>query len=56
MLNYLLTHNREHAAELAELAHKLEHGGQTEAAALLRNSVKDLASGNEKLAQSIALL
>ena len=46
LLNYMLGHNRSHAEELHELAHKLP---ETEAA-LLYEAVEDFNRGSEKLA------
>lgn len=56
MLTYMLEHNRHHAEEIHEIAHKLEHGGQDGAAALLHQAVMDFESGNAKLEAALAAL
>ncbi|GHU00030.1 hypothetical protein FACS1894142_8060 [Spirochaetia bacterium] len=56
LLEYMLEHNRSHAGELGELAHKLHHSGQQAAADLLSLGVKDFESGNEKLAKALKLV
>ncbi|MCI8583465.1 MAG: hypothetical protein HFH13_10090 [Dorea sp.] len=52
LLNYMLGHNRRHAEELHELAHKLP---ETEAA-LLHEAVEDFNRGSEKLAGVLAMM
>ena len=56
LLVYMLGHNRHHAEELADAAHQLEHLGQAEAAALLREGIALLGQGNDKLEAALALI
>ncbi|MDR3335693.1 MAG: hypothetical protein LBT16_00680 [Treponema sp.] len=56
LLGYMLSHNNEHAGEIAEIAHLLRHADKDGAADLLEESVKDFDTGNEKLSQALALL
>jgi uncharacterized protein YidB (DUF937 family) len=56
LLEYMLGHNRDHAGELGELAHKLRHAGLGAAADVLISGVKDFDRGNEKLAQALELI
>jgi hypothetical protein len=56
LLGFMLNHNREHAEELANVAHKLRHAGKNEAAGLLEDAVKEFHGGNEKLKKALDLL
>jgi hypothetical protein len=56
LLEYMLGHNRDHAGELGELAHKLHHAGFGAAADILGAGVKDFDQGNEKLAKALELI
>jgi hypothetical protein len=56
VLTYMLEHNKEHAHELGDLAHQLHHAGQSGAADLLDQAVKDLELGNGKLAEVLKLV
>jgi DNA-binding protein H-NS len=49
-------HNREHAAELGELAHSLRHTGQSESADLIQEAVKDFGKVNDQLAKALELV
>lgn len=49
VLTYLLEHNIANADELHEICHKLEAGGQTEAAYLIDDAVGAFRDGNSKL-------
>lgn len=53
LLNYLLDHNRHHARELEELAHRVD---QEQAHLLLHEAVDALEQSNDKLAAALALL
>ena len=53
LLNYLLGHNRHHARELNELAHRVDN---EQAHLLLHEAVDALDSSNEKLAAALELL
>jgi ABC-type Zn2+ transport system substrate-binding protein/surface adhesin len=55
-LGYMLEHNRSHAEELAELAHKLYHSGGAAAADLIAGGVKDFEAGNGKLEEALKLI
>ena len=52
LLRYMIDHNKHHAEELHELAHKL-HGS---AAELLHEAVHDFDHGNEKLEKALHLI
>jgi hypothetical protein len=56
LLKYMVDHNREHAAELGDLAHKLYHGGQRESADLIGEAVKDFEKANDQLARALELV
>jgi hypothetical protein len=56
LLGYMLSHNNEHAGEIADIAHLLRHADKDGTADLLEDAVKDFDTGNEKLAQALALL
>jgi hypothetical protein len=52
----MLDHNREHAAELGDLAHNLYHAGQQESADIIHEAVKDFETGSDKLAKALELV
>jgi hypothetical protein len=56
ILEYMLEHNRSHAGELAELAHKLRHAGNGAAAECIGKGVKDFEAGNSRIEEAIKLL
>jgi hypothetical protein len=53
LLNYLLGHNRSHARELDELAHRVDN---EQAHLLLHAAVDALEESNDKLEAALALL
>jgi hypothetical protein len=56
LLDYMTDHNRQHAAEVGDLAHQLYHAGKENAAKLLEDAVEDFEAGSEKLAEALALI
>ncbi|MDR0710222.1 MAG: hypothetical protein LBF77_09170, partial [Spirochaetaceae bacterium] len=56
LLQYMVGHNREHAAELGDLAHNLYHTGQHESAELIEAAVKDFGKVNDQLARALDLV
>jgi hypothetical protein len=56
LLDYMVRHNREHAAELGDLAHNLYHTGQHESADLIHEAVKDFDKVNDQLAKALELV
>lgn len=56
LLDYMLNHNRDHAAEIHEMAHQLEAEGKTEEARLLHLGVSSFNEGNNRLEEALALL
>jgi hypothetical protein len=56
LLKYMLDHNREHAAELEDVAHNLSHAGRRESADLIGEAVKDFGRANDRLARALDLL
>jgi bacterioferritin (cytochrome b1) len=56
ILEYMLEHNRSHAGELAELARKLRHAGNSASAELIGKGVKDFEAGNSRLEEALTLL
>jgi hypothetical protein len=56
LLEYMVEHNKSHAGELAELAHKLYHADGQAAADLISTAVTDFEKGNEKLARALELV
>lgn len=56
LLGYMLDHNREHAAEIHEMAHQLEGEGRTEEARLLHLGVASFNEGNDRLEEALSLL
>jgi len=56
ILGYMLEHNKQHAAELAALAGKLEDAGRKDAAALVREATAAYGQGNAKLAEALQSL
>lgn len=56
MLTYMLEHNRHHADELHEIAHKLSHEGYSEASDMLHEAVGDFEAGNTKLDKALNLI
>jgi hypothetical protein len=55
VLGYMLEHNKSHAGDLAELAHKLRHADNDAAADLIGVGVKDFEAGNGKLEEALNL-
>ena len=56
LLDYMLNHNRDHAAEIHEMAHQLEAEGKTVEARLLHLGVSSFNEGNDRLEEALALL
>jgi ABC-type Zn2+ transport system substrate-binding protein/surface adhesin len=56
LLQYMVDHNRDHAAELGELAHKLRHTGQNESADRIQEAVKDFDKVNDQLSKALDLV
>ena len=56
MLSYMLEHNRHHAEELREMAHKLEHHDLGAVAAALLAGAGEFDSGNDKLQKALEML
>lgn len=56
LLEYMTDHNRQHAAEVGDIAHQLYHAGKEDAARLLEKAVEDFEAGSEKLAEALALI
>jgi molecular chaperone GrpE (heat shock protein) len=56
LLKYMVDHNREHAAELGDVAHNLYHTGQRESAELIEEAVKDFGKVNDQLARALDLV
>jgi galactokinase/mevalonate kinase-like predicted kinase len=56
LLKYMVDHNREHAAELGDLAHNLYHAGQHTSADVINDAVKDFETGTEKLVKALDLI
>ena len=56
LLQFMLDHNIQHVAEANTLAKKLENESRTEAAALLRDAIKNYESGNEKIHEALHLI
>ena len=56
LLGYMLGHNRDHAEELHEMAHRLKAEGHAEEAELLHAGVAKLNEGNDRLAEALAKL
>jgi hypothetical protein len=52
----MVDHNREHAAELGDLAHNLYHTGRQESADLIQEAVKDFGKVNDQLARALDLV
>jgi hypothetical protein len=52
----MLEHNRSHTDDLAELAHKLYHAGNSAAADLIAAGVKDFEAGNGRLEEALRLI
>jgi hypothetical protein len=56
LLNYMLSHNEQHAQEIRDWAEKLEKAGEKQAAELLFESVADFQNGNDKLDRALKIL
>ena len=56
LLKYMVDHNREHAAELGDVAHNLCHAGQHESADLIEAAVRDFGKVNDQLARALDLV
>jgi molecular chaperone GrpE (heat shock protein) len=56
LLKYMVDHNRDHAAELDDLAHKLYHTGRQESADLIQEAVRDFGKVNDQLAKALDLV
>jgi hypothetical protein len=52
----MVDHNRDHAAELGDLAHNLYHSGQRESADLIQEAVKDFGKANDQLERALDLV
>lgn len=55
LLSYMLTHNRHHAEELADMAHTLIHCDMQEASDAVTAAIADFEEGNKKLAKALEL-
>ena len=53
---YMLQHNEHHAAELDEMADKLEKAGMADAAKQIREGVSDFQKGNMRLSLALTLV
>lgn len=53
LLTYMLQHNEHHAAELEEMADKMDKGGFPAAAAEIREGVLDFHKANEHLRRAL---
>lgn len=56
LLTYMLQHNEHHAAELDEMADKLEKAGLADAAKQIREGVSDFQKGNMRLSLALTLV
>jgi hypothetical protein len=56
LLEYMIEHNKSHAAELDELARKLRGTEQQAAADLIAEGITDFDRGNKKLVRALELL
>ena len=56
LLTYMLQHNEHHAAELDEMADKLEKAGLADAAKQIREGVSDFQKGNMRLNLALTLV
>ena len=56
LLTYMLQHNEHHAAELDEMADKLEKAGMADAAKQTREGVSDFQKGNMRLSLALTLV
>ena len=56
LLTYMLQHNEHHAAELDEMADKLEKAGMADAAKQIREGVSDFQKGNMRLGLALTLV
>lgn len=56
LLTYMLQHNEHHAAELDEMADKLEKAGMADAAKQIREGVSDFQKGNMRLSFALTLV
>lgn len=56
LLTYMLQHNEHHAAELDEMADKLEKAGMADAAKQIREGVSDFQKGNMRLSLALTLV
>jgi UDP-N-acetylglucosamine 2-epimerase len=52
----MIDHNRDHAAELGDLAHNLYHTGQHESSDMIQEAVKDFEKVNDQLAKALDLV
>ena len=56
LLTYMLQHNEHHAAELDEMADKLEKAGMADAAKQIREGESDFQKGNMRLSLALTLV
>ena len=56
LVSYMLDHNRHHADELHDLAHKLEASGNDESAKLISEALEKFYEGNDILEKGLQLL
>ena len=56
LLTYMLQHNEHHAAELDEMADKLEKAGMADAAKQIREGVSDFQKVNMRLSLALTLV
>ena len=56
LMSYMLEHNRHHAEELHDTAHKLDASGRHDAAEKIHEAYKQYEVGNDVLAEALKLL
>ena len=56
LLNYMLQHNQSHAAELDQMAAKLQQDGMEQSAEQIRKAVDEFQKGNMYLGLALALV
>ncbi len=56
LLDYMKKHNEQHAAELDQMAAKLDEQGMHDAAKQIRDGVADFQKGNMRLSLALTLV
>ncbi len=56
LLEYMKNHNEQHAAELDQMAAKLDEQGMHDAAKQIRDGVADFQKGNLRLSLALTLV